>query len=331
MNRRVWVGGLAALLLSLPAMAKPVASRQTSMTRNNVQAVFSKDSGKPTVYGITLPLKFTQADQGKMLELVAEGPKPVKIELWTGTIPVGATSWDVKRTFLGSSGGEFAKSSSFKWMIEPGTYTALILATMPPGEKPENFLVSYGQEVRAATEADKAEWGKAVNTYELARIQALHARRAVAPNFTAFTTDRKTLTLTQLRNKVVLLYFWSKEDANTSQTFATVEYLLARHKAEGLEAIGVSLDTDPATYEQFIQTLQPTWSQVFDQATGNEALAEKYNVSGWSGLFLIDGTGRIISRDQNLNALTKEVPNALHENRTYQAALAAALAEDEKK
>ena len=328
MNRRLWVGGLAALLLPLPAMAKPVASRQTSMTRNNVQAVFSKESGKPTVYGITVPLIFTKADEGKMLELVAESPKPIKIELWTGNIPVGATSWDKKRTFLGTSGAAFARNASFKWMVESGTYTALILATLPPGEKPENFLVSYGKEVRDATEADKAEWQKAVNDVTLSRIQALHAKRAIAPNFQALTTDRKTIVLTQLRNKIVLLYFWSQEDEGTAQTFQVVNYLADKHKDEGLEVIGVSLDNDPAAFEQFIQNAQPTWPQVFDQATGNEVLADKYKVTGWSGLFLIDGTGRIISQDQNLNALVKEVVNALHENRAYQASLSAAIEAD---
>lgn len=324
MNRRLVVGGLAALLLTLPATAKPIASRQSSMTRNHVQAVFDKDSGKPTVYGITIPLSFTKADEGKMLELVVESPKPIKIELWTGTIAPGATSWDARRTFLGNSGAEFKRNASFKWMVESGTYTALVLATLPPGEKPEPFLVSHGREVRVATEADKAEWDKAVQEATLNRILALHARRPVAPNFQALTIDGKTIILTQLRNKVVLLYFWSQQDQTTQQLFPLVNHLAETHRAEGLEVIGISMDNDPAAFEQYLQNAQPTWPQVFDQATGNEALADRYDVTGWSGLFLIDGTGRIISKDRDAASLSREVVNALHENRVYQASIAAA-------
>jgi len=290
MNRRLWVGALAALLIPLPAMAKPVASRQTSMTRNGVSAVFTKESGKPTIYGVTLPLTFQAAEKGKMLEIVAESPVPVKIELWTGTIPANAKSWDRNRTFLGSSGNESSKRPSFKWMVEPGPYTALILATLPAGEKPEPFLVSYGKEVRTASEADKAEWEKAVSEYTLSKIQALHARRTPAAPFTAITYDRKTISLSQLRQKVVLVYFWSQQGPGFAETFGLISALAAKHGPEGLEAIGISLDSDPAAFEQFIQGAQPTWPQAFDQATGNEALAEKYGVDGWSGTFLIDGT-----------------------------------------
>ena len=55
MYRHIWAGALAALLITLPAAAKPTASRQVSMT-SGVKVVFSKESGQSTVYGVTWAL-----------------------------------------------------------------------------------------------------------------------------------------------------------------------------------------------------------------------------------------------------------------------------------
>ncbi|HEY3269458.1 MAG TPA: TlpA disulfide reductase family protein [Armatimonadota bacterium] len=336
MIRRFWWG--AALALSVSAAAAPLASRQ-AMISSGVRTTAAPD--KPTVYGYPLSVTFTKDDAGKMFEVIAESPKPVTIELWSGDIPRGSATWDKAHKFLGSSGKAPALKPSFRWMIDPGQYTVLFLATVPAGQKVEPFMLSYGKETRTPTEADKAEWSKATAAFDLAQIRMRQAKRAFAPGFTAIATDRNPVTLGQFRGKVVLVTFWSAQAEGFLGDLGYIQGLYNLYHDKGFEMVSFCLDTDQAAFDDYMTKYTPEWKQVWDGRTGNAGIAQKWGVppldttgadaSGeqsaqttYNGVyddFLIDAQGHIAATNIYREALQKQIKALLAENVTLQEAL----------
>lgn len=329
MVRRIWAGALLALALPMWANAKPLLSRQAAMA-SGVRAVYDAASGKPTVYGFPVVLTFEKADAGKMLEIGADSPKPITIELWTGEIAKGATSWDTGRQFLGNSGEAPSKLPTFKWMIQPGTYTVLFVATLPPGQKPEPLYISYGREVRVPTAADKVEWEKASARYNVYRYRMAQNKRQVAPNFAAVDSNGKPFSLQQYRGKVVLVHFWSGAEEAVRHDIGYTKPVWTRYHNRNFEVLSFCLDTDATGWDAIQQEHAPWWPQVFDARTGNAAIAEKYGVDTTPTNFLLDGSGRIIARGVHFDRLLRAVGNAVMENEAYQAALKAMPDDDEE-
>ncbi|HEY3413927.1 MAG TPA: redoxin family protein [Armatimonadota bacterium] len=314
------IAGVAAIsLLPLSAGAKPVATKQSGM--NGVRAVFDAASGKSTVYGACIPLTFTKDDAGKMLELVVDSPKPVVVELWTGDIPRGAVTWDKNRKFLGNSGAKPELKPDFKWMIEPGTYSALVLATMPPGQKPDPFVISWGKETRVPTEQDKKEWDKAVAKFTVSRILQAQAKRIFAPNFSTIATDHNPVSPQQYRGKVLLLQFTTGNDQATMDDLGFNWTTYQLHNAEGFDMLSIYLDSDSAAYTAINDELKIGWRQIFDASTANAAIAEKYGVGETPYTVLIDSAGRVVAQNIHREALRKLTLATLAEMKDLRDAL----------
>lgn len=303
MKRFLIAGAAAAALLPLSAGAKPVATKQAGMA--GVRAVFDAASKKNTVYGACISLSFTKEDAGKMLELVIDSPKPVVVELWTGDIPRGATSWDKNRKFLGNSGAKPDAKPTFKWMIEPGVYSALVLATMPPGQKPDPFVITWGKEVRVPTEQDKAEWAKAVAKFTVNRILQAQAKRIFAPNFSTVATDRNPVSPQQYRGKVLLLQFTTGNDQPVLEDIGFNQATWRFYHDQGYDMLSIFLDTDPAPYTAIVDQFKPEWRQIFDATTGNASISDKYGVSENPYTVLIDAAGRVVAQNVHREALRK--------------------------
>lgn len=319
MKRHLIAGAAALLLLPLSAGAKPVATKQASMT-GGVRAVFDTDSRKDTVYGSVIPLTFTKQDAGKMLEILVDSPKPVLIELWSGDIPRGATSWDKSRKFLGNSGRAPEAKPAFRWMIEPGNYTALVLATLPPGQKPDSFFISWGKEVRVPSEKDTNEWNLAVAKFTVNRILQSQAKRAFVPNFSAIAVDKNPVSPQQYRGKVLLIHFFSGNDQPMLDEIGYLHGLHANLKDQGFEMIGVCLDTEQTAFDAIQEQFHPTWRQLFDGRTGNSAIADKYGIEEYMENLLVDASGRIVARNLHRLALSKILVATIDEAKAYQQA-----------
>ena len=320
--KRVLIAGAAAIaLLPLSAGAKPVATRQAGMA-GGVRAVFDATFKKNTVYGACIPLTFTSADAGKMLELVVDSPQPVVVELWTGEIPRGASSWDKTHKFLGNSGAKSETKPTFKWMIETGNYSALVLATMPPGEKPDPFVITWGKEVRVPTEQDKKEWDKAVAKFTISRILQAQAKRIFAPNFSTMATDRNPVSPQQYRGKVLLLQFTTGNDQAVLDDIGYNQGAYRTYHDQGYEMLSIYLDTDSTPYSAIVDMFKPEWRQIFDANGGNLAISTKYGVGEQTPYtVLIDAAGRVVAQNLHREALLKIIRATLAEAKDLREAL----------
>ena len=73
-----------------------------------------------------------------------------------------------------------------------------------------------------------------------------------APDFTVQDATT-TVTLHNLREKVVVLNFWATWCPPCLQELPSLEQLQARFKDRGIEVVGVSVDVDGKAYQQFLR------------------------------------------------------------------------------
>ncbi len=123
-----------------------------------------------------------------------------------------------------------------------------------------------------------------------------------APDFTLPRDGGGTLTLSELRPKSVVLYFYPKDDTSgcTKEAIAFTEHLAA-FEAAGAMVVGVSKDS-VAAHDKFVKKHELGVALVSDEGSD---VCERYGVWGEKSMygrkymgierstFLIDGIGKV--------------------------------------
>lgn len=131
----------------------------------------------------------------------------------------------------------------------------------------------------------------------------------VAPEIELDNPEGKTIPLSSLRGKVVLIDFWASWCKPCRRENPNVVKMYNELKDDGFEIYGVSLDRDKGKWVQAIKQDGLTWPQVSDLQFWNSAAAQLYNVSSIPHTVLVDREGKIIAsglRGQALEAKVKE-------------------------
>jgi peroxiredoxin len=114
-----------------------------------------------------------------------------------------------------------------------------------------------------------------------------------APMLEGKDLDGEAVDLSEYAGKVVLIDFWATNCApcitGLPDLIRTYEELHER----GFEILGISLDAQVATVEQFLQRRKLPWRQICDGQSFSGPNARKYDVSRLPSTFLLDRRGRI--------------------------------------
>jgi peroxiredoxin len=153
---------------------------------------------------------------------------------------------------------------------------------------------------------------------EMAKRAAQREKTAIgvdAPLFVLPTSKGGTSSLDSVRksNKLVLLDFWASWCGPCIKELPSMKALYSQYAKEGLEIISVSLDKDPAQWQQAITRHSPPGLQLL--ATAQSQIMEKYAISGIPHTFLIDQSGKIQGDNLHGEELTKKVAELLGEKR----------------
>ena len=127
------------------------------------------------------------------------------------------------------------------------------------------------------------------------------------------TLEGKTLDVSELRGKVVLIDFWATWCPPCRAELPGLRDLYARHEEDGFRVVGVSLDNDAEVLARFVKEQKIPWPQiVFPEQGPDNPVARRYEVRSIPAKLLIDREGRIVAdRELHGQRLERAVKNVL--------------------
>ncbi len=111
-----------------------------------------------------------------------------------------------------------------------------------------------------------------------------------APNF-KLPTQNGTVSLEELRGKVVLVDFWASWCGPCRQSFPWMSEVAERNAAKGLVVVAINLDKSREPADSFLRQFSPSFIVAFDPAGKT---AEAYNVEAMPSSYLVGRDGRVV-------------------------------------
>jgi len=191
--------------------------------------------------------------------------------------------------------------------VPAGDYDLALRLYEPPGD---GCLVSPvgGRVIRVQVTEEAARQA----TFDLGEIPvtvALGPRLGdLAPDFTAPTLSGGTVTLSSLRGRYVLLDFWATWCGPCIAGFPELSRLHQTIAAnERVMVLGMNLDDDQAEARRFLESRELPWTQVSlgGRADAQADVLSRYGISSIPAYMLIEPTGKLIYRGDNLEEMAK--------------------------
>jgi peroxiredoxin len=118
----------------------------------------------------------------------------------------------------------------------------------------------------------------------------------LAPDLTLEDVENKTLSLSSLRGKVVLIDFWASWCGPCRRENPNVVRVYEKYKDKGFTVFSVSLDNQKDKWVQAIQQDRLTWNNhVSDLKGWQSEAARTYGVKGIPATFLLGKDGKILA------------------------------------
>ncbi len=112
----------------------------------------------------------------------------------------------------------------------------------------------------------------------------------VAPAFTIHD-GAQTVSLSQYRGRIVLVNFWASWCAPCVDELPSL--LALHHRLPGLAILGVSIDSDPQAYRNFLAQYRIDFPTIRDPS---EDTMHRYGTVQIPESYLIDGSGHIVRK-----------------------------------
>lgn len=135
----------------------------------------------------------------------------------------------------------------------------------------------------------------------------------VFPDFHEKDISGASMSVSDLKGKVVLIDFWATWCPPCVAELPTVLAAYDKYRAKGFEILGISLDRTEAALRNFVRVQRMPWPQYFDGKVWDTKLSRRYGITSIPTTFLLDREGRIVARDLRGPALENELAKLLGE------------------
>ncbi|MHB8303305.1 MAG: TlpA family protein disulfide reductase [Acidobacteriaceae bacterium] len=122
-------------------------------------------------------------------------------------------------------------------------------------------------------------------------------REKMAPAFAVRTMQGNVLSLDNQQGRVVLLDFWATWCGPCKEELPHIQKIVQRFQGQPLVVLSVSLDTDQAKWQAFVEQHGMTWPQFWDKGG---VMAISFGVRAIPHYFTIDTQG--VLRSENMGA-----------------------------
>ncbi len=153
--------------------------------------------------------------------------------------------------------------------------------------RPGAFLASFGLLILLVI----LGWG-------LAKSRQGQLQQGIAPDFTLTGYDGRSVTLSQLRGKVVIINFWASWCVPCREEAAYLEETWRKYQDQGVVFIGVDYADTEKEARAYIQEFQITYINGPDLGT---RISQAYNIKGVPETFYVDKDGQL--RGQTIGPL----------------------------
>lgn len=124
--------------------------------------------------------------------------------------------------------------------------------------------------------------------------------------------DGQRVSLAALKGKVVVLDFWAPSCGPCVRDFPHLKELYSKHKAQGLEVLGISVDPDESQLKTYLERHPLPWPIKYDGTESTNRVAEAFGIKEIPVVWLIDRHGCLWDlkgredQDKKIEALLKE-------------------------
>jgi peroxiredoxin len=132
-----------------------------------------------------------------------------------------------------------------------------------------------------------------------------------APEISLPDATGKTVTLSSLAGKVVLIDFWASWCGPCRRANPKVVKLYNKYKDKGLVVLGVSLDEKKSDWLKAIATDKINYLQVLDAEGWQAKTPAAYGVEAIPATFLLNKKGMIVATDLEGQMLEKRIAELL--------------------
>ncbi|WP_167856739.1 TlpA disulfide reductase family protein [Hymenobacter aquaticus] len=134
---------------------------------------------------------------------------------------------------------------------------------------------------------------------------------SAAPEISLPAPDGKTVALSSLRGKYVLIDFWASWCGPCRKENPNVVRAYNKYKGKGFEIYSVSFDQDRDKWLKAIQADGLTWTHVSDLRGWESAAGQTYGVKAIPQSVLLDPQGRIVAKNLRGEALDAKLASVL--------------------
>ncbi|MFA6262025.1 MAG: TlpA disulfide reductase family protein [Bacteroidia bacterium] len=148
-----------------------------------------------------------------------------------------------------------------------------------------------------------------------ARVEKLRrtAEGQAAPDIVLPDPYGKTIALSALRGKYILVDFWASWCRPCREESPNLVKLYNRFKTYGFDILSVSLDDNREAWTKAINDDGLLWNHVSDLKKWNSSVVEQYSIEGIPFTLLLNKDGLIIGKNLRGEALSKRVEEAIRQ------------------